>query len=66
MYTHANGPDKLSDDGERKLKQLLSGKETPDNVIHLEHVSPAPAPEGVVCHNGVCSLGTWKPTRKAA
>jgi len=66
MYTHADGPEKLSNEGERKLKQLLSGSDNPDNVIHMEHANPAPAPEGVVCHNGVCSLGSWKPAKKAA
>jgi hypothetical protein len=64
MYTHANGPDNLSKDGERRLKQLLEGESS--NVIAMEHNNPAPAPEGVVCQNGVCSLGAWRPAKKAA
>ncbi len=66
MYAHANGPDNLSKDGERRLKEMLDGSKSPHNLIAMEHNNPAPAPDGVVCQNGVCSLGDWRPAQKAA
>lgn len=61
-------PEKLTAAGQMQLLSVLNGAGVPQVVEETTEpgLKLVEKPEGVVCKDGVCSLGSWKPTRKVA